>query len=158
MRDGVVQHFGPPQEVYDRPANTYVARFIGSPAMNIISGRLIAKHDKPELEIATVLGLSTISGFPLSSATLQHKRGQNVLVGIRPEHFSLGKTEGEGLPVQIDVVEPTGPDTLVVFKLGGADVIARLDPFAVAANDLVRLAVKSEKVVLFDAETELRID
>ena len=66
--------------------------------------------------------------------------------------------DGAGLAVHIDVVEPTGPDTLAVFTMGGTEVIARLEPFAAAAGDRLRLAVKQDKVVVFDAATETRLD
>ena len=157
MKDGIVQHFGPPQEVYDRPANTYVARFVGSPAMNIIPATL--QRGEGGLAEATVLlpsGEARIRGIPLSEAVLRRYHGQKVLLGIRPEHFSL--TTGAGLPVHIDVVEPTGPDTLAVFTMGGTEVIARLEPFAAAAGDRLTLAVKEDKVVVFDAATETRLD
>jgi len=157
MKDGIVQHFGPPQEVYDRPANTYVARFVGSPAMNIIPGTLQAGADgNADAIVSLPSGTARISGIPASPGTLQKYENQNVLIGIRPEHFSISK--GDGLSVQIDVVEPTGPDTLAVFSMGGTEVIARLEPFAAAAGDKLTFAVKAEKVVIFDTKTETRLD
>ena len=156
MKDGIVQHFGPPQEVYDRPANTYVARFVGSPAMNIISAVLhVGTDGQAEATVSLPSGEARITGIPLSAATLKGYHGQKVLLGIRPEHFSLAT---EGLDAHIDVVEPTVPDTLAVFTMGGTEVIARLEPFAAAAGDRLRLAVKEEKVVVFDAVTESRLD
>jgi multiple sugar transport system ATP-binding protein len=157
MKDGIVQHFGPPQEVYDRPANTYVARFVGSPAMNIVPAVLqTSAKGEAEAVVTLPLGTARITGIPLSDASLKKYQGQKVLLGIRPEHFSLS-TSGD-LPVHIDVVEPTGPDTLAVFSMGGTEVIARLEPFAAAAGDKPTLAVKTDKVVIFDATTETRID
>src|SRR5690606_33660283 len=157
MKDGIVQHFGPPQEVYDRPANTYVARFVGSPAMNIVSATLHMGADGgAEATVSMPGGEARITGIPLSAATIKGYHGQKVLLGIRPEHFSLAAETG--LPVLIDVVEPTGPDTLAVFTMSGTEVIARLEPFAAAAGDRVSLAVKADKVVVFDAATETRLD
>jgi multiple sugar transport system ATP-binding protein len=158
MKDGIVQHFGPPQEVYDRPANTYVARFVGSPAMNIVGATLHRGADgRAEAAVSLGAGEARITGIPLSDASVRAYHGQKVLLGIRPEHFSLAKAD-TGLPVQIDVVEPTGPDTLAVFTMGGTEVIARLEPFAAAAGDKLVLSVKEDKVVVFDAATELRLD
>lgn len=158
MKDGIVQHFGAPQEVYDRPANTYVARFVGSPAMNIIpatleagpNGTATAVIDRPDG------GKVTIAGIALSQPALADSTGKKVLIGIRPEHLSLQPTGS--LQVHIDVVEPTGPDTLAVFSLGGVEVIARLEPFAASAGEHVTLGVKTDKVVVFDASTEQRLD
>jgi multiple sugar transport system ATP-binding protein len=158
MKDGIVQHFGSPQEVYDRPANVYVARFVGSPAMNIFPARLHATDAGPALRIALPGGEAGLSGISVSSEVLRSHAEKDVLVGIRPEHFTLVGAGAGWLPVQIDVVEPTGPDTLAVFSLGGVDVIARLEPFAVQAGESVNLAVKAEKVVLFDAQSETRLD
>lgn len=157
MKDGIVQHFGPPQEVYDRPANTYVARFVGSPAMNIIPATLQANAaGQAEAVVSLPSGEARITGVPLSAETLKSHDGKKVLLGIRPEHFAL--TTGAGLAVLIDVVEPTGPDTLAVFSMGGVDVIARLEPFSASAGDRPTLAVKEDKVVIFDAVTETRLD
>ncbi|MES2434900.1 MAG: sn-glycerol-3-phosphate ABC transporter ATP-binding protein UgpC [Pseudomonadota bacterium] len=157
MKDGNVQQFGPPQEVYDRPANTYVARFVGSPAMNIIPGRLVRTGQEAAVEFSGSNGVARIDGITVSAETAQAYDGKAVLVGIRPEHFSLEKHAGPGLPVQIDVVEPTGADTLAVFQLGGVEVISRLEPFAVSSGEAVTLAVKTDKVVLFDATSETRL-
>ena len=158
MKDGVVQHFGPPQDVYDRPANTYVARFVGSPAMNIIKGRLVKEGASATAVMSLPLGEAKLKGINVSSQTLQANNGADVLVGIRPEHFVLTDSKVQGIDVQVDVVEPTGPDTLAVFSMGGSEVIARLEPFATSAGEKLRLAVKTDKVVIFDAATESRLD
>lgn len=158
MKDGIVQHFGAPQEVYDRPANTYVARFVGSPAMNIIPAKLKAMKDSVAVTVTLPHGEAVLSGLKLSAASATAADGQDVLIGIRPEHFSIAAAGADAVPVHIDVVEPTGPDTLAVFTMGGTEVIARLEPFAASAGDKLRLAVKAEKVVIFDAKTEKRLD
>lgn len=156
MKDGIVQHFGPPQDVYDRPANTYVARFVGSPAMNIIPGRLLHSDGTPSIAFATPKGEALISGISLSPEAMSEFAGRDVLVGIRPEHFTL---DDEGpVPVGVDIVEPTGPDTLVVFSAGDTEVVARLDPVDISIGATERFAVKADKVVLFDPATEMRLD
>ncbi|MCT4371583.1 sn-glycerol-3-phosphate ABC transporter ATP-binding protein UgpC [Yangia mangrovi] len=156
MKDGIVQHFGTPQEVYDRPANTYVARFVGSPAMNILRGRLVASDGPVTVAFETSDGEALVSGVPLSPESAARFRDREVLVGIRPEHFTMD-TAG-AVPLTVDMVEPTGPDTLVVFSAGGADVVARLDPLAISVGTKARFGVKAEKIVLFDPETETRLD
>jgi multiple sugar transport system ATP-binding protein len=159
MKDGVVQQLGDPQTVYDRPANVYVARFVGSPAMNIIPATLETSGSTASALIALPGGgQGRVDGIPLTGESLARHAGRPVLVGIRPEHFAIDRSGAEaGLPVEIDVVEPTGPDTLAVFSMGGVEVVARLEPQTVAAKDRVRLAPKSDKVVLFDPQTEKRI-
>lgn len=160
MKDGVVQHLDEPQAVYDRPANVYVARFVGSPAMNIIPGVLEVQGSA----VNAVVDVSNrraarISGISLSGDAAGKYAGKKVLVGIRPENFSIAT--GGARPtvsVDIDVVEPTGPDTLVVFQLGGVEVTARLPPKQANAGREAILSVDTSKVVIFDADTEARID
>ena len=161
MKGGVVQQLDEPQAVYDRPANVYVAKFVGSPSMNIIPGALeidaaaaVAVIDMPNRKPAR------IGGIPLSREGAPKFRGLRVLVGIRPELFSLaaGDVPGRTIAVDIDVAEPTGPHTLALFQAGGAEVTARVPPKMVAAGKPATLAVDTSKIVLFDAETEARID
>ncbi|KXF78181.1 sugar ABC transporter ATP-binding protein [Paramesorhizobium deserti] len=160
MKDGVVQQLGDPQAVYDRPANVYVARFVGSPAMNIVPAVL-------EVEGTTATAVvdvarrpaARIGGISLSVEGLRRYAGEKVLVGIRPENFSIASAAtGPSLTVDFDVVEPTGPDTLAVFQLGGVEVTARLPPRQAHARREAALAVDTTKIVLFDSETETRID
>ena len=159
MKDGIVQHLDEPQAVYDRPANVYVARFVGSPAMNIIPGRLAEGADGPEMIMDQPDGgTSRISGVAISPAAYRQYTGKPVLVGIRPEGFSVAAAGQPAVQAAIEVVEPTGPDTLAMFTLGGVEVIARLAPKAVDAGQVARLAVETAKVVLFDPTTEIRID
>ncbi len=157
MKDGVVQQLDEPQAVYDRPANVYVARFVGSPSMNIVPAVLEA-DGTAVIEIARRAAVR-IGGVALSASALRRYAGKKVLLGIRPENFSIA-TDGiaPSLTVDFDVVEPTGPDTLAVFQLGGVEVTARLPPRQAHAGREATLAVDPSKIVLFDNETETRID
>jgi multiple sugar transport system ATP-binding protein len=100
---------------------------------------------------------AVVAGISLSSKALARHAGREILAGIRPEHFALDP-EGRGLPVRIEVIEPTGPDMLAIFRAGGTEVTARLDPYSVKAGETASLSVKADKIVLFDPETERRID
>ncbi|PZU85501.1 MAG: sugar ABC transporter ATP-binding protein [Shinella sp.] len=159
MKDGVVQHLDDPQSVYDRPANVYVARFVGSPAMNIIPAKLDVENGIASAVVEIGKRSGRISNIGLSSEAAQKYNGKKVLVGIRPENFSYvdGPTS-TSIAVDVDVVEPTGPDTLVVFQISGVEVTARLPPKQVNAGKEANLMVDSSKVVLFDPQTEARID
>ncbi len=160
MKDGVVQQLDEPQVVYDRPANVYVAKFVGSPSMNIIPGVLEVQDTvvSAVVDIAN-RGLARISGVAMSPETARKYAGKKVLVGIRPENFSIATGDiRPTLTVDVDVVEPTGPDTLVVFHCGGAEVTARLPPKQASAGREAALCVDTSKVVIFDADTENRID
>ncbi|WLS00168.1 ABC transporter ATP-binding protein [Shinella sumterensis] len=158
MKDGVVQQLDEPQAVYDRPANVYVARFVGSPAMNIVPA-LLEADGTAVIEIAR-RPAARIGGIALSADALRRYAGKKVLVGIRPENFSIASTgsTAPSLTIDFDVVEPTGPDTLAVFQLGGVEVTARLPPRQAHAGREAGLAVDTSKIVLFDSETETRID
>ncbi|RWC96476.1 MAG: sn-glycerol-3-phosphate ABC transporter ATP-binding protein UgpC [Mesorhizobium sp.] len=160
MKDGVVQHLDDPQSVYDRPANVYVAKFVGSPSMNIIPAKLEVKEGSA-VAVIDIPGAAPaqLAGIPLSTQAAAKYAGRRILVGIRPELFSVaGAQSAQKLSVSIDVVEPTGPDTLALFQAGGVEVTARVPPRAVAARTPATLAVDTAKIVLFDAETEQRID
>jgi multiple sugar transport system ATP-binding protein len=160
MKDGVVQQLDDPQAVYDRPANVYVAKFVGSPSMSVIPGKLevdattaIAVLDIPNKEPARIFGI------PISKESATKFNGRKVLVGIRPELFSVSAgAPGRTISVHIDVVEPTGPDTLALFQIGGVEVTARVPPKTVEARKSTTLTVDTTKIVLFDADTEHRID
>ncbi|MBN9054642.1 MAG: ATP-binding cassette domain-containing protein, partial [Rhizobiales bacterium] len=160
MKDGVVQQLDEPQAVYDRPANVYVARFVGSPAMNIVPAVLEVEGTAATAVIDIARRpAARIAGISLSPEALRRYYGRKVLVGIRPENFSIDTGGGApALTVDFDVVEPTGPDTLAVFQLGGVEVTARLPPRQTHAGKEAGLAVDTSKIVLFDSETETRID
>jgi multiple sugar transport system ATP-binding protein len=153
MRDGVVQQFAPPEEIYERPANMYVASFIGSPAMNFLRGRLEPGDGGLGIRLAEATWL------PLPQAPRSARTGQEVTLGIRPETVTLANGEGHScLDAVIDVLEPTGADTMAVASVHGHPVTARLKPGAVRdVGRPVRLAVDMNRASLFDPATELRI-
>ena len=153
MRDGVVQQFAPPEEIYERPANMYVAGFIGSPAMNFLRGRLEPGAGGLGVRLAETAWL------PLPQAPRGAQTGQEVTLGIRPETVTLANGEGHScLDAVIDVLEPTGADTMAVASVHGHPVTARLKPGTVRdVGRPVRLAVDMSRASLFDPATELRI-
>jgi multiple sugar transport system ATP-binding protein len=137
MRDGYIEQIGSPLDVYDHPANLFVASFIGSPAMNLLEG---------------VAGKSSVklnSGIDLPLPK-NHKAqiGQKVVYGVRPEHLGLGK----GAKARVNVVEPTGPEMHIYIDLGGQEVCAiTQDRVSLARNDDVEIAPRLDRVHLFDA-------
>jgi multiple sugar transport system ATP-binding protein len=114
LRGGRIEQVGRPLELYDRPANPFVAGFIGSPAMNFLEGRVAdGRFRGPEgVEIALTPGLPLGEG---AAATL----------GVRPEHLEIGPAEAPGaVAAEVTVVEPTGLETVVVARRGGLDLVA----------------------------------
>jgi multiple sugar transport system ATP-binding protein len=147
MNEGVLQQVGPPAEVYDRPTNLFVARFIGNPPMNTIPGTV-------EGGTITVPGGSFPS--PLQSGALPGE----VVVGVRPERLNVGAAGDAGITVKLRVVESLGHEQLLVCDAeDGTPVIARLDPdvTAPAEGTTVTLVADSGHVHLFDVETTERL-
>jgi len=145
MRDGVVEQSGGPLALYDRPANTFVAGFIGSPAMNLLPG-VVASGGR--VEFGTAAALSLPSG-------VRAPDGRKVLYGIRPEHCSLAAS---GLPVEVVVVEPTGADTQLYCRFQGREVTATIrDRTDCRPGDRVHLAPDLARAHVFDAASGQRI-
>ncbi|MGH6625542.1 MAG: ABC transporter ATP-binding protein [Burkholderiaceae bacterium] len=160
MKDGLVQQFGTPQEIYDQPANLFVAGFIGSPSMNFIRGRVVQDGDALGLACSTAAG-HTVLRLPQRCGVGGHL-GQEVIVGIRPENItderSAHDPAAQRLPCQVELTEPTGPDTLVTFKLNEAIVTARSHPASAARpGEAMTLCVDTSKAVAFNPQTGERL-
>ncbi|MDQ6619078.1 MAG: sn-glycerol-3-phosphate ABC transporter ATP-binding protein UgpC [Pseudomonadota bacterium] len=149
MRDGLVEQVGDPLTLYDQPANTFVASFIGSPAMNILPCTARVQNGTSEVVFA--------EGITLPMPTLARATdGQPVLYGIRPEHCAIG--DAAGLPVQVIVVEPTGADTQLYCRVNGQEVTATIrDRTSCRAGDRVTLAPDRTRALVFDAATGARL-
>jgi multiple sugar transport system ATP-binding protein len=146
MRDGLVEQRGQPLELYDHPANLFVAGFIGSPAMNFIHGKI--KRQAGGAAIAFANG-DTVP-LPRDAAG---DDGQPVVFGARPEHLTLANGS-QGLPAKVVVVEPTGADTQVFAKIGESDVTAVFrERHEFHAGDTIRLMPDHDRTHLFDAAT-----
>ena len=156
-----LQQYGSPKELYERPANTFVAGFIGSPAMNFVPAQLAARDDGVS---AIPVGTATELRFPPARvAPLRPMAGRDVLLGIRPEHFSLGGPSPGHLPVEVLVTEMTGPDGYIHFDvpsqpLEGVALVddrrrmtARIEPKLLPrVGETVSLAVDIEHIHVFD--------
>jgi multiple sugar transport system ATP-binding protein len=149
MKDGVVEQTGGPLDLYDHPANTFVAGFIGSPAMNLLPG--IVQRQGGELEAVFADG----SRLPLAQSAGLHER-QAILYGIRPEHFAVGSTGG--LAVEVVVVEPTGADTQIYCRFVDQEVTATIrDRTNVRAGERITLVPDAGRAHLFDAASGKRL-
>ncbi len=146
MHDGVVEQMGAPLELYDRPQNLFVAGFIGSPAMNLIRGRVA---------LGGAASVRADGGINLPLDRPVGSENQQVVYGIRPEHLSVAE---DGIPVEVVVVEPTGSETQVVARLGGQDVIVVLrQRIAMRPGETIRLKPDTRFVHLFDETSGRRI-
>jgi multiple sugar transport system ATP-binding protein len=149
MKDGVVEQTGGPLDLYDLPANTFVAGFIGSPAMNLLPGRALRNGSGTEIAFANGERIAVRDGAAL-------QEGQPVLYGIRPEHFAVSGSGG--LQVDVVVVEPTGADTQVYCRFNDQDVTATIrDRTNVRAGDRITLVPDPGRAHLFDSTSGKRL-
>jgi multiple sugar transport system ATP-binding protein len=148
MHDGRVEQIGAPLELYDRPDNLFVAGFIGSPAMNMIKGRIRANG------AASFEGAAGLN-FSLAAADSSND-GRPAVYGVRPEHFLLAD---DGAEAEVQVIEPTGSELQVVAKLGGDDVIAVFrERHQFKPGDKIRLKPDPRLIHLFDEATGKRLN
>ena len=153
MRDGAVLQLADPHTIYNKPANKYVAGFIGSPSINFLEGSL---QDGGKKFVAEGLEID-LSRYDYVDAG----KDAPVSLGVRPEHILLGKTTKKGwfqAELVIDVVEPMGSDTLVWSKLGDQDFRFRVDgQTELSTGDKQVVHFDPKRVSIFDQETELRL-
>jgi multiple sugar transport system ATP-binding protein len=139
MHGGVVQQVGAPLDLYDRPANIFVAGFIGSPGMNFLEADYSAG--------GVILADGTMIALPFP---LVLKDGAKVTIGIRPEHVVLG-AEGEGIAANVELVEPTGFGIILHLSLHGlAFKVFTLDRAALSAGPTVQVVFQSQNIHVFD--------
>ncbi len=157
MKDGVIQQFGTPHEIYNDPANLFVASFIGSPPMNFVPLRIRQRDGRWVGVLNSEQGSCEL---PLPITTDDGLRDRELILGIRPEQIGLAGvgTADFSLAVDIEVVEPTGPDTLVVFTLNQVKACCRLMPDqAPRVGETLNLQFDPRKALLFDAQTGERL-
>jgi len=146
LNAGRVEQVGAPLELFDRPANQFVAGFIGSPAMNFIPGRCTSEGFAAA---GALLPLSPAHRWP---------EGREALCGIRPEHFEICGA-GDGVAAQVLLVEPLGSETQLSLRLGETPVIALFhERLGVAPGDALHVRPKPGAVHLFDPATGVRLD
>jgi multiple sugar transport system ATP-binding protein len=157
MKDGVVQQVGEPLDLYNQPANRFVAGFIGSPAMNFATvtmvdgnGRLTARNAGLEIEVP--------SG---DAERLRPHVGRQLTMGVRPEDLHVaGDADPAGLtfPSKVEVVEQLGSEILLDVRVGDGTMVAAVDPTTRAkVQESLRLAVNPKRLHFFDATTEAAI-
>ncbi|MEM1287195.1 MAG: ABC transporter ATP-binding protein [Pseudomonadota bacterium] len=147
MEGGKVQQFGTPAEIYDKPANTFVATFMGSPAMNLVDA--LVTEDRQHLKVGD-------TELPVPAGAEVPNPGSHVKLGLRPEWFGVGRAKNgvARLPGRIDVIEPTGPDIYVSVDLGTQSIMTRLPAGTPLEQDKVEdFSVVMEKAPLFDADS-----
>ena len=152
LRDGRLQQFAPPRDIYARPGNDFVAGFIGTPSMNFLDGRLEGTGSGRTFrcgDLSLPLGM-------LALADEMPEPDRRVRLGIRPEHIQIDR---EGESARVNLVEPTGHETILVFDYRGNELVARMDgDVAIESGDTVKLAFRTEKLRLFAAADGRRLN
>ncbi|MAZ85168.1 MAG: sugar ABC transporter ATP-binding protein [Hoeflea sp.] len=163
MYGGYVQQLGTPKEVYDNPANMFVAGFMGSPSMNLFPAKVAVENGRAVAKITLADGGTGTLPFADGNAMAEHD-GRDIILGIRPEAI----TDEDGadrnsnaihrIDARVEITEPAGSDTFVVTQFGGKEVTGRFRADVdVKAGDTFPFAINMEKAVAFDPKTEERI-
>ncbi|MER9643253.1 sn-glycerol-3-phosphate ABC transporter ATP-binding protein UgpC [Mesorhizobium sp. M0239] len=150
MRDGYIEQIGRPLDVYDRPANLFVASFIGSPGMNMFHGEVASEGG------AWVVRTDELS-LPLPPEAAV-RSGQKVVYGIRPEHLRP-VADGSGIPATVTVVEPTGPEIHIFASMGNNAVCSVLhNRMELSPGAMIHLEPAPDRIHLFDQGSGERLD
>jgi len=158
MKDGEIQQVAEPLALYNRPANLFVAGFIGSPQMNFLQGRLVRTgpaiqfvEDSPEKPVTLALDAAT-------GRRLESRSGQPIILGIRPEDLGAAPTPADARPgaeLTVDLSEPMGSETYLYLRSSAHSLIARLPASAIyATGHRLRVAFNLAKAHFFDPATE----
>jgi sn-glycerol 3-phosphate transport system ATP-binding protein len=136
-----------PMEIFERPADAYVAGFIGAPSMNFLPGVLSHDGTAAQLEVGICI--------PFSDGKRAGGDGRRLTVGIRPEHVRL---DPQGPELQIDLIEPLGSETVVIGRLPNGEMLSVKLPGTAPRGEMLRIAIPPEQLHVFDAETGLRLE
>lgn len=146
MRDGRVEQIGRPLDLYNKPANAFVAGFIGSPSMNMLEG-VVSPHCAGTIDAA---------GFNLKLAAAGLSAGQPVTLGVRPEDLVISP---DGLEMQIAVVEPTGPETFVTLRTERSEILASFREQRIFdVGERISVALRPGRAHLFSRDTGDRLN
>jgi multiple sugar transport system ATP-binding protein len=149
MKDRVIQQLGTPHDIYRRPANRFVASFVGSPAMNFLPGTFAVRDGAPRFDAAGISLLLDDYAFDV-----RPQEGASIELGIRPEHVAAG---GD-LPAAVEMVEPMGSDQLAWLRLGNHALSMRLPAeVRIVVGESISLRLPADKLNLFDARSGRRL-
>lgn len=153
MKDGVIQQIATPMELYNRPANQFVAGFIGSPPMNFFQGSVEQRSDGLYFNE----GSFALRLAPHQAEVLSRRTSPKVVLGVRPEDV-CEKTDAPQFRALVEIVEPMGAENHVYLKTRSHSFIARMPPErSPRVNDMIGLAINVEKAHFFAPETGARI-
>jgi len=165
MKDGVIQQFDTPQAVYDNPSNLFVAGFIGSPSMNFIPCQITQQNTQKGVSLDTGSESPYFLPIEQTGMKLDSWIDREVILGIRPEKISHYFAEQEAnhniheIKSVVEVLEPTGPDTLVFVHINGKEVTCRVNPnYVKFPGESMNLMIDMSNALLFNPDTGERIE
>jgi len=160
MDRGEIQQFDSPETVYNRPANLFVARFLGTPPMNTVPARLARDGDS----LAAIVGAGqpgqATLPLPPQTDAVRAYMDREVVLGIRPECISDGAKRAADIPAtrieaEVEVSEPTGAETIVLIRIAGVRLRARVAPdIKLRPGQSASFSVDTRTICLFDPQTE----
>ena len=147
MNEGLVEQTGAPLDLYDKPVNIFVAGFIGSPSMNLFNASINSNS----------INLGSAGSIPITQKNTS-ENNLDLTLGIRPSHMNISKT-GEGIKFQIDVIEPTGADSLIYGKINDSECCVQTsERFNLNSGDLIYISPIEDNLHYFNKETNVRIN
>jgi multiple sugar transport system ATP-binding protein len=159
MHQGSVQQFDEPEVIYNRPANIFVAGFMGSPSMNFIDAEVTRVNGTPAVTFPLLGG--EVATLPLQEGAIERTGTRKIVLGIRPEHLDRHDPSAPLRPgmatmsAPVEVVEPTGAETMAVLKFGEREVVGRFSPDqAPRTGETMPLTVDMTRACLFDPQTQ----
>ena len=147
MNDGLVEQTGAPLELYDKPVNIFVAGFIGSPSMNLLNASINSNS----------INLGSAGSIPITRKTTS-ENNLDIILGIRPSHMDISKN-GEGLKFQIDVIEPTGADSLVYGRINDTECCVQTsERLNLKSGEIIHILPNEDNLHFFDNQSNERIN
>jgi sn-glycerol 3-phosphate transport system ATP-binding protein len=147
LHEGVPVQLATPMEVFEHPANVYVAGFIGAPAMNFLPATLSHDRTAAQLAIGPLI--------PFADGKRPGQDGRKLTIGIRPEHIT---PSSDGLLMQIDLIEPLGSETVIIGRLAGGDLMSVKLPGRPPIAESMMISISPEHIHVFDADSGLRLN
>ena len=147
MNEGLVEQTGAPLELYDKPVNIFVAGFIGSPSMNLFNASINSNS----------INLGSAGSIPITRNTTS-ENNLDITLGIRPSHMDISKN-GEGLKFQIDVIEPTGADSLVYGRINDTECCVQTsERLNLKSGEIIHILPNEDNLHFFDKQSNERIN
>tara|TARA_B100001105_G_scaffold239477_1_gene217415 strand:- start:3192 stop:4253 length:1062 start_codon:yes stop_codon:yes gene_type:complete len=147
MNEGLVEQTGAPLELYDKPVNIFVAGFIGSPSMNLLNASINSNS----------INLGSAGSIPITRKTTS-ENNLDITLGIRPSHMDISKN-GEGLKFQIDVIEPTGADSLVYGRINDTECCVQTsERLNLKPGEIIHILPNEDNLHFFDNQSNERIN